>query len=290
MDNARMNNLTRVPELLNNFHRHLGEVNVNFCALDAALTEALHRASLTSEPELQLQQWAANKNYHLHFKVIPELNQPLGLYGIVFLHQVMETLYDSIDDYAKSRDLFKLFDPEGSDNSPKSEDMLRKLVRKLNLAKSGALAMPNYKTELIEDRYKREKEFQDTVGCIEAVLMDYFRLLRNAAVHANAMSAASEYYEKKVVQQLEKIRKNYRMQVSMPSEISVTDMILCSKVQQSVARRLCIIVRPNVKDEIVPHLQAKYARYDNPVRRRNAIVGALRTDYLLEPDEVDVYI
>jgi hypothetical protein len=290
MDDVTMNNLTRVPLLLHNFHKHLGEVNVNFCAIDAALTEALHQARSTSKPELQLQQWAAKKNYHLHFKAVPELHQPLGLYGIVFLHQVMETLYDSIDDYAKSRGLFKSFDPEGSDNSPKGEDMLRKLVRKLNLAKSGAQEMPNYKKESSDDRDKREAEFRNTIGCIEALLMDYFRLLRNAAVHANAMSVAFKCYEEDVVQELAKIEKNYRIHPSIPSDVSVTDMILCSKVLQNVARRLCIMVRPNVKDEILPHLQARFARYNNPVRQRNAIIGALCTDYLLALSEAEVYV
>lgn len=285
-----MNQLTLIPELWRNFQKHLGEVNVNFCSIDSALAEALQQAQATGRPELQLQQWTTKRGYHLQFKTLPVLHAPLGLYGIVFLHQVVETLYDNINDFAKSRDLFKRFDPEGQDACPKGEDILRKLVRKLNLVKSCAQGMPDYKKESNEDRNKREKEFRDTIGGIETILMDYFRLLRNAAVHANGMSDASKHYEESVVQELVNIRKNYRVHPSMPSGISVTDMILCSKVLQNVARVLCIMVRPNVEQEILPYLQARFARFNNPARRRNAIVGALQTDYLLEQSEAEMYV
>lgn len=168
--------------------------------------------------------------------------------------------------------------------------MLRKLVRKLNLAKSGTASMPDYKIESEADRNKREVEFKTTLGNIEALLVDYFRLLRNAAVHAKTLSAEVEFYDAYVLRARAAVQRQYRIQPSHPSAITVADMILCSKILQTVARTLCTLVFPSIQDDVLQVLIKRFARYNDPARRRHAIISALSTDFLLDPSEAEAYV
>lgn len=284
--------MKRIPELLTTFKRSLGEVNVNFCAIDATLAKALGQAAKAATPERQLEDWAKELGYYLHFGSVPNLRSPLGTYAIVFLHQVMETFYHDLDAYLKERGAYKKIDPKGSDARPEGEDALRRIVRKLQLIYSGADAMPNYKDESEHAIQTREAHFASTLGRIEALLADYYRLVRNAAVHADAIYPAETLYQERLDHQEEKerIARHYRHQPGSPASISINDMVLYSKILQTVARKLIVLVRPDIRKDVLPYLRDEYtARYRNPVRRRNAIIGALRTDYLLDMDTARVY-
>lgn len=285
--------MKKIPELLTTFKRNLGEVNVNFCAIDAALAEALEHATRAGCPEQQLEAWAEKLEYHLHFDSVPNLRQPLGTYSIVFLHQVMEAFYKDIDSYLKDRGAYKKVDPQGENRCPEGEDALRRLVRKIQLIESGANSIPVYKGETSQAIEIREKHFVSTLGRIETMLADYYRLVRNAAVHADAIQPAINHYEQNVACREEKnrIAKHYRHCPAPPKSISISDMVLYSKVLQRIAQKLVILVRPDIKEEIVPYLYEKYrARYRNPDRLKNAIIGSLRTDFLVDEETASRYV
>lgn len=285
--------MTKIAELLTTFKRNLGEVNVHFCAIDAALVEALEHAARAGCPKQQLEAWAEKLEYHLHFDSTPNLRQPLGKYSIVFLHQVMEGFYKDIDSYLKKRGAYKKADPQGENRSPEGEDALRKLIRKIYLIESGADSIPVYKGETKEAIEIREKQFVSTLGRIETLLADYYRLVRNAAVHANAIQPAISHYEQNLAcrEEKDRIARHYGYCPAPPNSISINDMVVYSKVLQKIAQRLVILACPDIKEEIVPYLYEKFrVRYRNPDRLKNAIIGSLRSDYLVDKETASRYV
>ncbi len=284
--------MKKIPELLSTFKKSLGEINVNFCTIDAALAEVLEQATTAGTPERQLEAWAQKLQYHLHFDSVPNLRQPLGAYAIVFLHQVMEAFYNDIDSYLKDRDAYKMIDPQGADPRPEGEDALRRLVRKIQLIESEADGIPSYKDETKHDIEIREKHLVLTLGRIETLLADYYRFVRNAAVHAGAIQPAKVHYEQHLSRREEKdrIAKYYRYCPAPPQSISIGDMVLYSKVLQGIAQKPVILVRPDIQKDIVPYLYDAYrVRYRKPGRLKNAIIGSLRTDYLVDTETACKY-
>jgi hypothetical protein len=277
--------MKKIPELLSTFKKSLGEINVRFCAIDAALAEALEQATTAGTPERQLEAWAQKLKYHLHFDSVPNLREPLGKYAIVFLHQVMEAFYNDIDSYLKDRGDYKKIDPQGADPRPEGEDALRRLVRKIQLIESEVDRIPSYRDETRHVIETRETHLASTIGRIEILLADYYRLVRNAAVHADAMQPAKAHYMQFLScdQEKERIARHYGYYPAQPQSISIDDMVLYSKVLQRVAQKLVIFARPDMQREIVPYLyNAFQVRYHKPGRLKNAIIGSLRTDYLVD--------
>lgn len=140
--------------------------------------------------------------------------------------------------------------------------------------------------------------------------MEYYRLVRNSAVHVDTDRIAETYYRDhfiSAVQEeaqkdataeqgkppkitLEKIERLYKARPASVRTISIADMILYSRAMQSVARKLLIVARPDIETEVLPVLRKTVSRYQSPDRRRKALIGALCTDYLLDAQEAQAYL
>lgn len=297
-----------IAEKFTNFKLRLGEVNVHICSVDAVLADAIERIHRAGDAERQLEQIARKQQYYLGFNRVPDLRGPLGSFGIVFQHQVLEGFYQDLEDYLRGRSSYKSMDPNGTDPRPKGEDLLRRLVRKLNLLNHGQQVPSTYENESAQNKAQREEVFCSTIGRVEAYLMEYYRLVRNAAVHMDIDRIAETYYRDHFVDtrqgrpkkgakdaqqplkiELEKIERLYKGRPAGAGAISIADMILYSRVMQSVARKLLIIARPDIETEVLPFLQKKALRYRSADRRRKAIIGALCTDYLVDITEAQAY-
>jgi hypothetical protein len=284
--------MKKIPELLSTFKKSLGEINVNFCTIDAALAEALEQATTAGAPERQLEAWAQKLQYHLHFDSVPNLRQPLGTYAIVFIHQVMEAFYNDIDSYLKDRGAYKKIDPQGADPRPEGEDDLRRLIRKIQLIESEADGIPSYKDESRTAIETREEHLASTLGRIEALMADYYRLVRNAAVHADAIQPAKSHYEQHLSckEEKDRIARHYGYCPAPPQSISINDMVLYSKVLQKIAQKLVVLARPDIQKDIVPYLYSAYqVRFHRAGRLKNAIIGSLCTDYLVDKETARRY-
>ncbi|MFO0608304.1 MAG: hypothetical protein U0324_34375 [Polyangiales bacterium] len=284
-------------------------MNAHICMVDAVVANALESAQDTDTPERYLEELAKKQQHYLGFKQIPELRKPLGSFGIVFQHQVLEGFLQDLEEYLRGKPSYNAMDPNGTDPRPKGEDMLRRLVRKLVLLANKQELPLSYKDENERDAALREEIFCSTVGNVETHLMEYYRLVRNAAVHADIDRIAENYYKAHFASMQstrnqtestleqgepqrftpEKLTRLYKAKPSSVNAISIEDMILYSRVMQKVTRALLVMARPDIETEILPVLRKSFSRFESEERRRKAIVGALCTDYLLDANVAKEY-
>lgn len=93
------------------FKARLGAVNAHICGVDAVVADAIERAQGTGEPEQHLEQLARRQQYYLGFKRVPELRKPLGTFGVVFQHQVLEGFLQDLEDYLRGKPSYETMDP-----------------------------------------------------------------------------------------------------------------------------------------------------------------------------------
>lgn len=277
--------------------KRLGAINTQFCSIDAVIADSLERAQASTSPERHIEELARKKGYHLSYEQTPDLRKPLGSFGIVFQHQVLEGFLQDLESFIHKLPSYQEVDPKSADPQPKGEDMLRRVIRKLWLANNQQRMPDSYKDESDEAKAQREENCRSMAGSIELSLLEYYRLVRNAAVHADIDQIASTYYRdhfadtsnQRVKQHntnstvtLDRIERLYKAKPSRADQISINDMILHSRVIQKISQVLLTAARPDIRTDVLPTLRKSFSKYQNAQRRQRAIANALRTDYLLD--------
>jgi hypothetical protein len=280
-----------LPKLLREFRRRLGEINVKYCVIDSVLCTAENN-SLEQGAFVNNWQIHANQVHFLDVKSLPSLSNlknSIATHSIVFLSQTIEAFFDELNVYLKSINKFQPFDPTNSDTRPDGEDYLRRIVRKIQLIEDKAKSTPNYNRETDSQKKLREDYLEAKIGVATTALMDYFRAIRNAAVHFDKSESTKRIFKERVDPQLDCIYTSFKLKPSPPDELINSDTILYSKLLQNVAETLCRMSEPDIENDVLPLLRVKFSRYGNANRRRNAIIGALRSDYLLDTATAERY-
>jgi len=128
-----------------------------------------------------------------------------------------------------------------------------------------------------------ETEAERRVGADLVSRFQYYRLVRNWAVHTKAsdITKPQAAFEKIAPYSSEHLDKFGAVKAPhRPSELCFDDFVLFSRLTKEIAERLCRIAEPPTDHWLRSFPVRRFKRLEkNPVRMKNAVGGRLRTEY-----------
>jgi hypothetical protein len=251
------------------FKHELGEFDAACEVIELARRELDGQAQASGKPSAYIQGLSEKHKVRVNTFDRAELESRTARFYVVSVHQRLE---EFLLDLREAHPSFKDWNMTGDD------DRLTKISRAVSL--------------------KRLLEFD---------VCQYYRKVRNAAVHSDAKVKAAKG-DPKLRQRVEedaknreeeeakrgKKRENPRVRLNAPSaydEINFDDFILFSRCAKILAQELCLAVRPEnaelarlaEEDEEVKALAKRFS--DKPARIARLKIKYLRTEFSLDPNE-----
>lgn len=248
------------------FRKELGSISPYLSIIDVACKELL---SENDKNKIQhIVRRNGNGKLDISNLVLGKTFFFTALSHLAFIHSRAEQFCKDFREYQKS-----ICNDRSSPNL-EGLDMLRKVIFYLHTSRMK-------KDEIPESLQTRD--YERYAGSLELKLFDYFRVLRNLELHGGSTLSFDSYPFNP--SELAEIKNNFGFSPSRPSEISIEDVILYSKVWQKIAVNLC----GNLSDinEVVQQLCKKY-KVHSAKRRDHAITNKLRSEYLLDATEINI--
>jgi hypothetical protein len=252
--------------LLRQFLTYLGEINPHMALIDAAFSSVRSEAAGSPDPLKYIRVLASTQGHpglYTDRIKLASVHQFIYISHITYISSVAEWFCEQVELHPVMN---------ASLRNTAHGDYLRSAAYVLIHSRPGQTSK-----EQIED-----SKLGSLVGDLEYRIIDFYRRLRNDAVHDRRPgSKARERREKLPLGDIEKV---YGHAPNAPGSLSRHDVLLLSRAWQKAARSLSQAIFGIAKDEIMEALRRRYAHI-TPERRRKSVSNALTQEFLLTEKE-----
>jgi hypothetical protein len=251
------------------FRQAIGAVNPSLVLLDTALRD-FEEARASSPDGVEFLRARARARGHRLFGdrlSLPRARQLLFAAELGLLLSELDALCTQLRRH-------QAVNPAARDQKGKGDYVRRTVLVLLQSRVDEELSSP------IEDEW-----LHSCISPVSIAIFDYYRSIRNTELHALRHDELGANFAKI---DLTACRAEYGEVPSAPARVRFKDIVLASKVIQSIARSLCRAIfdpQRDLKAELVKRFGALSAE-----RRRNGARAALAQDYLLDDTAIDVLL
>ncbi|WP_147445256.1 hypothetical protein [Corallococcus sp. CA053C] len=254
-------------ESYRNLKQRLGATGALLELNHVAIAELISAAKQSGSEKSYIESRARTHGIHVQSSAFPEMLARISQQSIVVLHAEWEHFLLEFKEESRSESKDKAPWPQKEDG----ENPLAYTVRSVDRANVGG---------------------EKALGHFRMVLMDFFRLARNCAVHPIG-ERYEDYFEKshsRITECAEQIKNTYDTIPSQFVRFGIKELILYSRTIKDVALLLCLLARPDdaLLRRAVNH--KRFNKFNNKERKRNAMIGELCTKYGLDKAEAAIVI
>lgn len=221
------------------------------------IREFMDTVQLSNEFEIDYGEIAKRHGIHLNFSDMNEVTNSLSRNYLVNSYSVVENFFREFrKEYCELHDTDWNFDDK--------ESKLKSTVKNV---------IDNAKLD----------EAIEKIGTFNYNVMEYYRLVRNATVHdiRRTKNVPNEFYQETKIGLVDKYEQYGLIKAPNKYEnINFNDFLLYSRVSKNIAYSLSCLTQPSLYVIANRIKLEKYDKFENkPKRRKNAIIGEIKSDY-----------